>query len=51
MRLMLWVILWLGGLGALGLVGVGMLLVGEVRRGVVGGMLERGEMVYGGVFV
>lgn len=39
---MLWVIRWLGGLGALGLVGRGMLVVVLLllRRGVVGGRCE-----------
>lgn len=44
MRLMLWEILWPGGLAALDLVGVGVLVVVlEVRRAVAGGKLERGR--------
>lgn len=46
MRLMLWVILWLGGLGALGLVGRGVLVVVvEVLLRVVGGRCEGVRMM------
>ena len=50
MRLTLWVILWRGGLGALDLVGLEMLLVVEVEvlRGVVEGRVEVVTLYDGG---